>query len=93
MVAIMASVEPQVTVISRSGIDGHALGALEFPGDGVAEFLGAPGDGVLIDVVGDGFARGFLDFLGGRENQEIPARGSRHCAASRGASFRGSRIP
>jgi len=38
------------------GINAHALRALEFPGDGVAQFFRAPGDGVLIDVVGDGFA-------------------------------------
>ena len=37
----------------------------EFFDDGVAQGLRAPGDGVLIDVVGDGLARGFLDF-GGR---------------------------
>ena len=46
------------------GIDAHALRALEFPRNGVAQFLRAPGDGVLVDVVGDGLARGFLDFFG-----------------------------
>jgi hypothetical protein len=46
------------------GIDGEALGAVEFLDDGVAERLGAPGDGVLIDVVGDGLAGGFFDFEG-----------------------------
>ena len=63
--AIMASVEPQQTVISRSGSMRDALRALEFRGDGVAQFLRAPGDGVLIDVGGDGLLRGALDF-GGR---------------------------
>ena len=47
------------------GIDGHALRALEFRGDGVAKCLCAPGDGVLIDVRVDGRLRGVLDF-GGR---------------------------
>ena len=55
------------------GIDAHALRALEFPGDGVAQFLRAPGDGVLIDVVGDGLAGGFLDFGGRGKIREIPA--------------------
>ncbi len=61
----MASVEPQQTVISRFGIGRRALGALEFFGDGVAKRFRAPGDGVLIDVGGDGFLGGALDF-GGR---------------------------
>ncbi len=47
------------------GIVGNVLGAGEFFDDGVAERLGAPSDGVLIDVVGDGLAGGFLHFLGG----------------------------
>ena len=46
---IIASVEPQQTVISRSGSTVHALRACEFLGDGVAQRLRAPGDGVLID--------------------------------------------
>ena len=44
------------------GIDAHSLRALEFPGDGVAQFLRAPGDGVLVDIVGNGLAGGFLHF-------------------------------
>ena len=47
------------------GIDANALGAFEFLDDGVAQALGAPGDGVLVDVVGDGLAGGFLKFRGG----------------------------
>ncbi len=49
------------------GIDAHALRALKFARDGIAQFLGAPGDGVLIDVVRDGLARRFLYFGGGRK--------------------------
>src|SRR5882762_9413275 len=45
------------------GIHAHALRAFKFPGDGVAQFFRAPGDGVLIDVVGDGLPRGFLHFV------------------------------
>ena len=41
------------------------LGAGEFFDDGVAQRFRAPGDGVLIDVVGDGLSRGFLHFHGG----------------------------
>ena len=46
------------------GVVAHGLRACEFFHDGVAQWLGAPGDCVLIDVVGDGLASGFLDFLG-----------------------------
>ena len=44
------------------GIDANSLSAFEFFHDGVAQRFRAPGDGVLIDVVGDGLAGGFLDF-------------------------------
>ena len=49
------------------GVVGDVLGAGEFFDDGVAQRLGAPGDGVLIDVVGDGLAGGFFYFFGGGE--------------------------
>ena len=45
------------------GVVLHALGALKFFDNGVAQRLRAPGYGVLVDVIGDGSARGFLDFL------------------------------
>jgi hypothetical protein len=60
MADIIASVEPQQIVISRSG----------FFDDRVAQSFSAPGDGVLVDVVGDGLARGFLDLGGGGEVRE-----------------------
>ena len=47
------------------GIEFQAIGAPVLGGDGVAEGLGAPGDGVLIDVGGDGVGRGALQ-RGGR---------------------------
>ncbi len=49
------------------GVILDALGALKLFDDGVAQRLRAPGDGVLVDVVSDGFARRFLDFLGRRK--------------------------
>ncbi len=81
---IIASVEPQQTVISRSGIDGNALRALEFLGDGVAQRFRAPGDRVLIDVRGDGVLRGALDFGGRGEIREILAtRFTAPCCSAR----------
>jgi len=70
------------------GIDGDALSAREFFDDGVAQGFRAPGDGVLIDVVGDGLARGFLDFFGrgkigkslGKINGVVLQRQARHFA-------------
>ena len=47
------------------GIDVQALPLLHLAGDGVAQALRSPGDGVLVDVGGDGLLRGSLD-LGGR---------------------------
>src|ERR1700739_4350025 len=47
------------------GIDAHSLRALEFARDGVAQLLRAPGDVVLIDVVGNSLAGSFLHFRGG----------------------------
>ena len=69
-------------------IDGDALPALEFFGDGVAQGFRSPGDGVLIDVLGDGFLGGALDFLGrgkiGKTLREIDGamleREARHLA-------------
>ena len=55
---------PQQTVISRSGSTATPWMRCEFLGDGVAKRLRAPGDRVLIDVRGDGFLRGALDFGG-----------------------------
>ena len=88
MVDIMASVEPQQTVISRSGSIVESVGAVEFFGDGVAQRFRAPGDGVLIDVRGDGVLRGALDFRGrgkiGKALREIDGavlqREARHLA-------------
>ena len=45
----------------------HAVGAGVLGGDGVAQRLGAPGDGVLVDVRADGFRRGLLERFGSRE--------------------------
>jgi hypothetical protein len=49
------------------GIDGDTLGASKFVDDGVAQGLGAPGDGVLIDIVGDSLACCFFNFHGSGE--------------------------
>ncbi len=46
------------------GIDVQALPLLHLAGDGVAQALRSPGDGVLVDVGGDGFLRGLLDLRG-----------------------------
>ena len=46
------------------GIDRNPLRALEFFRDGVAQGFRSPGDGVLIDVRGDRFLCGALDFGG-----------------------------
>ena len=61
----MASVEPQQTGNFVSGSTVEPLPFVHLAGDGVAQVLGSPGDGVLIDVGGDRFLRGALDF-GGR---------------------------
>ena len=61
---IMASVEPQQTVTSRSGSTATPCVCLKFIRDGVAQRFRAPGDRVLIHVRGDGFLRGALDFGG-----------------------------
>ncbi len=45
------------------GVVPYALGALKLFDDGVTQWLRAPSDRVLIDVISDGFASGFLDFL------------------------------
>ncbi len=66
-VEIMVSVEPQQTVISRSGINLDALPHLHLPGDGVTQVLRAPGDGVLIDVGGNRFLRRAFNFRRSRE--------------------------
>ncbi len=66
-VEIMVSVEPQQTVISRSGSTCDALPHLHLPGDGVAQVLRSPGDGVLIDVGGNGFLRRAFDLGRGRK--------------------------
>src|SRR5438034_499709 len=44
-----------------------ALGSGKFFNDGIPQRFCAPGDGVLIDVLGDGLPRGFLDFFGRRK--------------------------
>ena len=67
---IIASVEPQQIGDFAFGIDANSLRALEFFDDGVAQRFRAPGDRVLIDVVGDGLAGGFLDFCGRGEIRE-----------------------
>ena len=74
------------------GIDAHALRALEFPGDGVAQFFRAPGDGVLIDVVGDGLAGGFLHFRGRGKIRESLRHVDRVVFHAPGESFPESRI-
>ena len=58
---IIASVEPQQTVISRSGSTCDALSPREFLGDCVAQGFCTPGDGVLIDVGRNRFLRRALD--------------------------------
>ncbi len=65
MVEIIASVEPQQTVISRSGSTATPCVRSKFRGNGVAKLFRAPGDGVLVDVRGNRVLRGALDF-GGR---------------------------
>ena len=46
------------------GVEFHAIGPPVFGCDGIAKRLGAPGDGVLIDVGVDGFGRGALQNRG-----------------------------
>ncbi len=46
------------------GIEIEAVAAAIFCGDRVAEHLRAPGDGVLIDVAGNGFSSGVLQDFG-----------------------------
>src|SRR5882762_6920583 len=53
------------------GVIGDVLGAGKFFHDGVAQRLGAPGDGVLVDVVGDGLAGGLFYYFGGGEFGKI----------------------
>ena len=60
-----------------------ALGALEFFGDGVAQRFGSPGDGVLIDVGGDGLAGGFFDFGGAAKSGKPCARLTASCFSAR----------
>src|SRR5881392_1076954 len=62
MADIIASVEPQQMVISRSA--SYLTPWVRSNFSTMASRSGfAPGDGVLVDVVGDGFARRFLNFL------------------------------
>ena len=49
------------------GIDRDALPQLHLPGDGIAQVLRSPGDGVLIDVGGNGFLRRAFDLGRSRE--------------------------
>ena len=51
-----------------------ALPALHLPGDCIAQILRAPGDGVLIDVGGDGLLRGLLDLRGSGKSGNPCAR-------------------
>ena len=46
------------------GVEFEAVVAQVLGGDGVAEGLGAPGDGVLVEVGVDGVGGGVLEFLG-----------------------------
>jgi hypothetical protein len=79
------------------GIDLNSLHAPEFFGDGIAEIFGAPGDGVLIDVRGDGHARRFFDFFRGGEIRKalreiysvVFHREARHLANYRFGELRG----
>ena len=64
---IIASVEPQQTVISRSGSTAAPWVRSNFSGDGIAQGLRAPRDGVLIDVRCNCVLCGALDFGGSRE--------------------------
>ena len=57
------------------GIVLHPIGARVLGGDGIAKRLGAPGDGVLVDVGGDGLGRGLLQCFGGGEVGEALAPG------------------
>ena len=88
---IIASVEPQQTVISRSGSIATPCVRSNFAAMASRTFC-APGDGVLIDVRGNGLLRGVLDFGRARGNLEIPASNLRRRNAAPGASFRGSPI-
>ena len=49
------------------GIHGQAVAVLHLAGQGLAQPLRAPGDGVLVDVRADGRDGGFLERLRGRE--------------------------
>ena len=67
MADIIASVEPQQMVISRSGSTRMPWVRSNFSTMASRSGFRAPGDGVLIDVVGNGLAGGFLDFGGRRK--------------------------
>ena len=56
----------------RVRIDGEVVPLLVFRGQGVAEARGAPGDGVLIDVVADGASGGlFQDLRAGEVRKSL----------------------
>ncbi len=65
MADIIASVDPQQTVISRSGSTSTPCVRSKFFSDGVSQRLCAPGNGVLIHVAIDCLFRSLFDF-GGR---------------------------
>ena len=65
MADIIASVEPQQTVISRSGSTATPCVRSKFAAMASRNFFAPQVIGVLIDVRGDRFLRGALDF-GGR---------------------------
>ena len=66
-VEIMASVDPQQTVISFSGSTVISLPNAHLTRDGVAQVFGTPGDGILIHVGCDCLLRGLFDLCGGGE--------------------------
>ena len=89
---IIASVEPQQTVISRSGSTRMPWVRSNFSAMASRSGFGAPGDGVLIDVVGDGLARGFLNFRGRGKIGKALRQIDGVVLPSPGGSFRGSPI-
>ena len=79
----IASVAPQVTVISVSGFTVMPYQSAYFCASGVAQALGAPGDGVLVDVVADRPGGGFLQDLGAGKLGNPCARLMASCSAAR----------